>query len=195
MSGLVVVKLGGSFARTPGALAEAGRAIAECSRHRAILVVPGGGPLAGAVRALDRELGLPATAAHWMAILAMDQFAHAAAAHVPGALIAHDGAEIRSALAEGRIPILAPYRWMVAADALPHSWEVTSDSIAAFVAGALDAALLVLLKPVAGTVDTLVDPWFRNALPLGLNVRVIGRGQLDSLPDVVRTGSPATPAP
>ena len=38
---------------------------------------------------------------------------------------------------------------MRSADALPHSWEVTSDSIAAFVAGALDAGRLVLIKPAA----------------------------------------------
>jgi hypothetical protein len=61
---------------------------------------------------------------------------------------------------------------MRSADVLPHSWEVTSDSIAAFVAGALDAARLILIKPtVAGET---VDPYFTTTLPRGLPYSVIG---------------------
>src|SRR2546427_3560943 len=36
--------------------------------------------------------------------------------------------EIAAALAAGRIPVLAPFRWLRTADPLPHSWDVTSDS-------------------------------------------------------------------
>ncbi len=189
MSGLAVVKLGGSLGRIGGALAAAGRALGTAARRRPLVVVPGGGALADLVRALDRQLSLPATTAHWMAILAMDQYAHVIVAHTESAVIAHDAAEIRSALAEGRIPVLAPYRWMFAADVLPHRWEVTSDSIAAFVAGALDADLLVLVKPVSGSVEALVDPWFREARPLGLKVVVVGAEELDRLPLVVSDGA------
>ncbi len=188
MTRLVVVKLGGSLGRIPGALAETGKALGEAALRRPLVVVPGGGALADAVRALDRELSLPATTAHWMAILAMDQYAHVIAAHTEGAVIAHDVAEIRSALAERRIPVLAPYRWMHAADALPHRWEVTSDSIAAFVAGALDADLLVLLKPVRGSVEAMVDPWFSEALPVGLRVCVVGAEEVARLALVVSDG-------
>lgn len=189
MSQLAVVKLGGSLGRIGGALAAAGRAVSAAARRRPLVVVPGGGALADVVRTLDRELSLPATTAHWMAVLAMDQYAHVIAAHTDSAVVAHDAAEIRSVLAESRIPVLAPYRWMFAADVLPHRWEVTSDSIAAFVAGALDADLLVLLKPVAGSVETLVDPWFREARPLGLRVVVVGAEELDRLPFVVSDGA------
>lgn len=185
MTRLVVVKLGGSFARVPGGLAEASAAVAQAARRRPLLVVPGGGALADAVRTLDRELALPASTAHWMAILAMDQYAHAVAAHLPNALVVHDGAEIASALERGGIPVLAPYRWMLAADVLPHRWEVTSDSVAAFVAGALDAELLVLLKPVSGPVEVLVDPCFGEVRPAGLSVAIVGAGELSRLAEVV----------
>ena len=185
MTGLVVVKLGGGLGRVPGALAEAGRAVAEAARRQPLLIVPGGGALADAVRALDRELALPAAAAHWMAILAMDQYAQAIAAHVPNGIVVHDRMEMGSALDGGRIPVLAPYRWMLAADALPHRWEVTSDSIAAFVAGALDARLLVLLKPVSGPLEALVDACFDEIRPVGLEVAVVGAGELARLASVV----------
>jgi 5-(aminomethyl)-3-furanmethanol phosphate kinase len=190
VSSLVVVKVGGSLGRMPGALPEAGRALAEAAHHRPLLVLPGGGVLADAVRALDRELALPATTAHWMAILAMDQYAQVIAAHTPNAAVVHDRMEIGSALGGGRIPVLAPYRWMLAADVLPHRWEVTSDSIAAFVAGALDAVLLVLLKPVSGPVATLADPCFAEVVPAGLRVVVVGAEELDRLAPVVADCGP-----
>lgn len=188
---LVVVKLGGGLGRVPGALADAGRAVAEAAGHRPLLIVPGGGALADAVRALDCALGLSPTAAHWMAILAMDQNAHAVAGHVPSGVVVHDRIEIRAALDAGRVPVLAPYRWMLAADALPHRWEVTSDSIAAFVAGALDARRLVLLKPVSGPVEAVVDPCFAEIRPLGLEVAVVGAGELARLTSVVTGGDGA----
>jgi aspartokinase-like uncharacterized kinase len=183
---LVVVKLGGGLAKEPGGLARAVAAVRQAARHGPLLIVPGGGVLADGVRAVQRDLELTPTAAHWMAILAMDQFAHAIVSVMPDALVAHDADEIRTALASGQVPVLAPYRWMLAADVLPHEWQATSDSIAAFIAGALDADRLVLLKPVAGTVDALVDPCFREVLPLGLDVVVLGREELGQLESVMR---------
>ena len=56
-------------------------------------------------------------------------------------------------LAAGRVPVIAPYRWLREADPLPHSWDVTSDSIAAWLASALGAARLVLVKPPGATGD------------------------------------------
>jgi len=178
---LVVVKLGGGLAKEPGGLARAALAIGQAARHGPLLIVPGGGVLADGVRAAERDLELTPTAAHWMAILAMDQFAHAIASAMPGATVAHDAVEIGAALAAGRVPVLAPYRWMLAADVLPHGWQATSDSIAAFVAGALDADRLILLKPVGGALDALVDPCFKDVLPLGLDVVVLGMGELGRL--------------
>jgi 5-(aminomethyl)-3-furanmethanol phosphate kinase len=183
---LAVVKLGGGLARTPGALARASAAIEKAAQRRRLLVIPGGGVLADAVRLAERELGLTPTAAHWMAILAMDQFAYAIASAIPGSRVVHDAAEIQDALAASVVPVLAPYRWMLAADVLAHGWQATSDSVAAFIAGALDAERLVLLKPVGGAVETLVDPCFREVLPKGLTVLVLGAGEMERLPMILQ---------
>jgi aspartokinase-like uncharacterized kinase len=159
--------------------------VGRAARHCPILVVPGGGVLADAVRVAERELSLSPAAAHWMAILAMDQYAYAVVSATPGAVVVHDAVEIQTALAGGQVPVLAPYRWLLAADPLPHRWEVTSDSIAAFVAGALDAELLVLLKPVAGPLEALVDECFREVVPRGLEVVALGSAELERLEDIV----------
>jgi aspartokinase-like uncharacterized kinase len=80
---------------------------------------------------------------------------------------------IAGILAAGEIAILAPSRWLRATDTLPHSWDVTSDSIAAFLAGALDAVRLDLVKPVE-VGDDGVDACFATVVPAGLEVRIVG---------------------
>jgi aspartokinase-like uncharacterized kinase len=181
---LAVVKVGGSLAAIDGALARVGAALARAAERRPLVIVPGGGPFADAVRAFDARHGLSDDQAHWMAMLGMDQFAHALAGAVPRGRVIETAAEVRAVLVAGDVPVLAPSRWMRAADVLPHSWNATSDSVAAFVAGALDAGLLVLVKAVAGELLTLVDPWFETVAPRGLRVEVVGVTELARL-DVV----------
>lgn len=182
---LTVIKLGGGLMRIPGALDLAARAIASAARRRPLIVVPGGGPFADAVRTLDAALGLSPSTAHWMAILAMDQYACVIADRLDGGCIAWEREGIREALAAGKVPVLAPFRWMRAADVLPHSWDVTGDSIAAFVSGALDADLLVLLKPIPGGTADLVDRGFSEVLPAGVRAVVLGPAELDRLEEVL----------
>lgn len=176
-----VIKIGGGLIRIPGALDRACAAVAEAARGRRVLVVPGGGPFADAVRALDRSVGLSADAAHWMATLAMDQYAYVLAERIPGAVIVEEPGAILEALRLGSVVVLAPSRWMRSADVLPHTWDVTSDSVAAFVAGAVGAARLVLIKPVAAP-TVPVDPYFAIALPRGMPCHIVGCDRLEELP-------------
>jgi aspartokinase-like uncharacterized kinase len=175
-----VIKIGGGVAAYPGGIDKVCAAVAEASRHHRIVVVPGGGPFADAVREFDRRVGLSPDAAHWMAMLAMDQFAHVLASRIPGALLVDEPGAISAAASAGGTAVLAPSRWMRSADVLPHSWEVTSDSIAAFIAGALDAARLILVKPMEG--DETVDSYFASALPSGMSCVIIGYDRIEELP-------------
>ena len=118
-----------------------------------------------AAREVDQVRPLGDTAAHWMAMLAMDQLAHLLAARMADARLVESGAEAHAALGRGCVPVLAPSRWLRDADPLPHGWAVTSDSIAAWVAGELGAVRLVLVKPAAGEVARMVDEYFFRALP------------------------------
>ena len=184
---LIVVKVGGGLSATPGALELVGRALAEAGRRHRLLVVPGGGPFADAVREFDRREGLSADAAHWMAILAMDQYAYVLVERIPGAVLVEDPGAIGGALPGTGVAVLAPSRWLRAADVLPHDWAATSDSAAAYVAGALDAARLVLIKPAPGeSAANVVDPHFALVLPVGLPWSTLGwqeAGELGELLD------------
>jgi len=174
------VKVGGGLLARPDGFQAALRAIAAAAGRIPLVVVPGGGPFADTVRDVDRRVGLPDEAAHWMAVLGMDQHAWLIASCLSGARLVTDASGIAQAADEERLPVLAPYRWLRAADPLPHTWDVTSDSIAAWVAGALDAARLVLVKPPGAAGTDLVDPYFERARPPGLPVEVVPVDRLAS---------------
>jgi aspartokinase-like uncharacterized kinase len=176
-----VIKVGGSLGARPSALRRLMETLGRIGRRRWLVVVPGGGAFADEVRRADRRFALGDTAAHWMAILAMDQYGYLLARLAPGARVA----ESRRELAPGRLNVLLPSAWLRRADPLPHSWDVTSDSIAAWVARVLGVRRLMLVKHqdgfiapargphripprarqrVLGALHGVVDPYFPRAL-------------------------------
>jgi 5-(aminomethyl)-3-furanmethanol phosphate kinase len=177
---LKVIKIGGGLAAVPGALDRVCRAVGMSGCDHRILIVPGGGPFAETVREFDRAMAISPDAAHWMAILAMDQYAHVLAERIPGAALIEEPGALPQTLTSSGVAVLAPSRWMRSADVLPHTWEVTSDSIAAFVAGALDAARLILIKPATELSDP-VDPYFATTLPAGMPYSILGWDRMDEL--------------
>jgi aspartokinase-like uncharacterized kinase len=144
-----VIKLGGSLSRCE-ALPALCQEISRLGARYRLLVVPGGGDFADLVRDFYSSLHLSETAAHRMAILAMDQYGYLLGDLIPHADLVTDLSAVRHVADGGRVPILLPATWMAQYDSLPHSWQVTSDSIAARVAGELHFPLLILLKDVDG---------------------------------------------
>jgi len=173
-----VLKLGGSVLAHSQQFESTLKTIEGIARGGGVLVVPGGGLFADAVREADRRFQPGDSAAHWMAVLAMDQHAHLVAARLRRGVVVTAAREAIAAIEAGSIPVLAPYQWLRDADPLPHSWEVTSDSIAAWVAGALGATRLVLVKPPGAAGDNLVDAYFSRALPAGVTAEVLAASDL-----------------
>ena len=176
-----VVKIGGGLLSAPDALYATLEIIADAARARGLLIVPGGGPFADAVREVDRRIGLSDEVAHWMAILAMDQYAHLIASRLPGAVLVARVNEIRSVIDSGRVPVLAPSRWLREADPLSHSWDVTSDSIAAWIAGQVGARSLVVIKPPHADSGTLVDPYFERTRPNSVDAVIVPGDKIATL--------------
>jgi aspartokinase-like uncharacterized kinase len=133
--------------------------LAAVARRHWLVVVPGGGSLADEVRRVDRRFRLGDSTAHWMAILAMDQYGYLLAHLGPGAALVRS----RRELAPGRLNVLAPSAWLLRADPLPHSWDVTSDSIAAWIARSLRARRLMLVKHEDGFIAPDLSPRARRA--------------------------------
>lgn len=144
-----VLKVGGSLSRGQG-LIVLGREIGRLGARHRLLVVPGGGEFADAVRDHYRRYRISETTAHRMALLAMDQYGCLLGDLVPHSVLITDLLLARRVAAGGQTPILLPSSLLIQADPLPHSWQVTSDSIAAWVARQIRAPRLVLLKDVDG---------------------------------------------
>jgi len=186
---LTVVKVGGGLAGDEGALRAWCAQIAACGARHPLLVVPGGGAFADAVRAHDRRFGLPDETAHWMAVLAMDQFGWALSDLIPGAVRRADLGPVQA----GAVPVLLPFALLRERDPLPASWDVTADSIAAWVAGAAGARRLVLVKAAgalsrpADSVDAHLPAVVRDT---GVETWVIG-GDPARLAELLDTGRTA----
>lgn len=188
-----IVKLGGSLTASPHLPA----LLAHYAQMGApVVLVPGGGPLADAVRALQPRLGLSEHAAHHMAILAMEQTALAFADIEPRLDPCSDTAAMSRAHRQGRAALWLPATLARAADDLPQSWDVTSDSLALWLGIQLDAARVTFVKSAPVVVrDGPAEDWAANGLvdpcvPL-LARRFAGRLEAASSDDVLGRGSRA----
>ena len=144
-----VLKVGGSLGRGP-ALLPLCQTLSQLAASYRLLVVPGGGEFADLVRGHDRRYHLSESTAHRMALLAMDQYGHLLAELVPGSQPVPDLGAARQVAAAGRVPVLLPAGLLIQADPLPNSWQVTSDSLGAWIAGLAGCGRFVLLKDVDG---------------------------------------------
>jgi aspartokinase-like uncharacterized kinase len=145
-----VIKVGGSLAEDPEALRALCGKLSELAAKFSLVVVPGGGRFADVVRDFDRRFSLPRDVSHWMAILGMDQFGLLLSYVTPGSIVARKLEDLEKTTAMGKVPVFLPYHLMMEEDPLENSWDVTSDSIAAYVAKRLGAAKLVLAADVDG---------------------------------------------
>lgn len=201
-----LLKVGGSLYSQGTLRATAAHWAALTGEHR-LLLLPGGGPFADQVRAADARLGLTESAAHWMAVLAMEQYAYLLADIIPGAVLVRTLEDAEAAGADGHAAVLAPSTLLLNEDPLPHDWQVTSDSIAAWLVGYAGIELLVLLKDVSGVYDAdtksilptvsrsaltsyeVVDACFAQTLPADGSCWIIDGRRPERLAELLRRGA------
>lgn len=138
-----IIKLGGSFGEREE-LPLWLEAIALCN----VVVVPGGGCFADAVREAQLRWRFEDRVAHAMAILGMAQYGRMLQGICPRLRLGDDRAAIEHWLARGESVVWLPGREVLADRCIEASWELTSDSLAAWLAGQLGAEHLLLVKSV-----------------------------------------------
>ncbi|MHA1670107.1 MAG: amino acid kinase family protein [Promethearchaeota archaeon] len=115
-----------------------------------IIVVPGGGTFANFVRSLDLKLNLGDEKSHWMAIHAMDFNGQKLATRYKQIEIIEEIEDINK---KRRVfAIFLPFKYLKNNDFLPHNWQVTSDSIALYLAHELNFECVYLIKDVDGLI-------------------------------------------
>jgi 5-(aminomethyl)-3-furanmethanol phosphate kinase len=154
---VTVIKLGGSLC----ADVRLKSWLSTLAESKNVAIVPGGGPYADAVRAQQARWNFSDVLAHRMAVLAMDQFAIQLHGIEPRLSLVHDLAALKQPLENGRSAIWLPSAMVLLAEEIPASWDVTSDSLAAWLAGKLRAHNLVIVKscdiPPGLTVAQLIE--------------------------------------
>jgi 5-(aminomethyl)-3-furanmethanol phosphate kinase len=144
---VIVIKLGGSLAASGNLLFCLDKIVSDY-QGKAVVIVPGGGAFADHVRQAQRQWQFDGRAAHCMAILAMQQMALLFNGLKPMFKIAATISEIREQLNLQNITIWSPNLPELDRANIPSSWDITSDSLAAWLAKMLDAEELILVKSV-----------------------------------------------
>lgn len=140
-----VVKIGGSLADDP-LLSAWLQELAALGGGR-VVIVSGGGDFADQVRQAQERWHFDDLAAHNMAVLAMAQGAYMLQGLCPDLMLAFSEADIAAALRRAKVPVWVPLPWLLSRDdAGLANWELTSDSLAAWLANQLNAERLLLVK-------------------------------------------------
>ena len=145
-----VVKLGGSLLGA-AELRPWLQTLAQHSDGR-VVIVPGGGLFADAVREAQGASGVDDRLAHRLALLAMDQYGWLLSGLCPDLVVASSELEIAERGWQHRAIVWLPSRMALADDTIPASWSVTSDSLAAWLARTVAAERLVLVKSALSAV-------------------------------------------
>ena len=133
-----VVKIGGSL--FPNYAIE----LAERLKGTGSLIVLGGGEFANLIRKYDEEMNFSEEANHWTAIGCMDIIAKLVNDKVESTRLAYTIEEANRVSDDGFTPIFVVSDFLKSEDPFECSWDVTSDSIAAYVAHLLNANLLIV---------------------------------------------------
>ncbi len=144
MSQIWVVKLGGSLAKSPSLKIWLDRVTQH--KNAKIVIVPGGGGFADQVRIAQKQWGFQDQYAHQMALLAMRQMALLFQGIQPKLALASSFLKINTLLDAEKPVIWMPELEMLNKAGIPASWDITSDSLAAWLAEQLSVTELVLVK-------------------------------------------------
>ena len=116
-----------------------------------IILIPGGGSLANFIRKVYSELKFTEELAHWMGIISMNYNGLELSKKFPDLEVIEDFDRLKKI--SKSFCIFLPYQFLKENDKLPHSWDVTSDSITIFLAKELGLKECFLIKDVDGVIN------------------------------------------
>ncbi|TFG11462.1 MAG: hypothetical protein EU535_07205 [Promethearchaeota archaeon] len=155
----IIVKIGGKIFEDKENLNSTITQLKELLKRKIInniVIIPGGGTLANFIRNADATLNMGDDLAHWSAILAMHYNGLRLSKNLPNVDYITDFIELQKLINDKKskqILIFGSYNYLTNNDVLPHSWEVTSDSITLFLANRLKLDVCYLIKDIDGIIN------------------------------------------
>jgi len=139
-----VIKIGGSLLGSPELIKWLELVVKHSDGQ--VIIVPGGAIFADAVRDAQRLSDVDDHVAHHLALLAMDQYGLLMAGMHKHLVTASSELEIAERGWQHRGIVWLPSKMVLADDSIPQNWQVTSDSISAWLANKLKAEHLIIVK-------------------------------------------------
>ena len=152
---MIVLKLGGSL--LSNAMLVQYLELASQNGQGQLVIVPGGGVFADQVRITQKQWQYGDKTAHYMAILAMQQMALLFQGLCADLVLVNQVAAIRPALQQKNVVVWSPLASELDAAGVPASWDVTSDSLAAWLAMQLSVIRLILVKSIPIPKDATLE--------------------------------------
>lgn len=165
-----------------------------------VIIVPGGSIFADAVRDAQQLAGVNDAIAHHLALLAMDQFGLLLTGMNPNLVTASSELELAERGWQHRAIVWLPSKMVLADDEIAKNWQVTSDSLSAWLANKIGAERLLLVKskPLSAYAnshsvllqtlinDTLVDEAFRDySQPQHFQTYVVHKTHYDAVEPIL----------
>lgn len=182
-----VIKLGGSLADS--SLLKDWLDYLALNRSPKTVIVPGGGMFAEQVRVAQKFWCVGDKTAHCMALLAMQQMAFLFQGINQNLHIVSTVQEIKSSLASKKVIIWSPDIQQLDREGIPASWDITSDSLAVWLAKEITATELFLVKSASVSPELsiqqmagkgIVDKGFCEFMKSAkVTVRVLNRHELN----------------
>lgn len=185
-----IVKVGGSLLSWPDAPASLQRWLEQQPEMRNVFL-SGGGDFTHLVQAAEEMHQLTQAQSHWICVDLLRATSRLLSSLVVGSRLVHDWDQLKKTLHETPVAVplvldpgnfLSEFESCLAGAKLPWTWDTTSDSIAARLAGCLEAEELVLLKSVDAPIEKslpklsdagLVDRFFFRAATSVAQVRLV----------------------
>ncbi len=195
-----VVKIGGSLASDE--LLPCWLDSLSCYGGGDVVIVPGGGPFAEQVRSSQRFWHIDDSTVHVMALLGMEQYGFMMSGIRNDLVPVECENDIFLVLKKAGVPIWLPTFMVTREDDIEHSWDVTSDSLAAWLARKIGANRLLLVKSVnlgdrkisaeelsqQGIVDVAFPSYLRQAK---FTTVIVQREHYKVIPQMLNSGTTA----
>lgn len=167
-----VIKIGGSLYNSPN-LVEWLNTLSGCGSQN-IIIVPGGGPFADQIREADKQFSLDQELAHYMAVLAMQQYGYLMKSLCPKLHLVSSKQQLNDCWNTRKVAIWEPFDMVREHCKLEKTWDITSDSLAAWLANYLMVDQLLYVKSADVTLtktslkellnESCIDPNLPNKL-------------------------------
>jgi len=161
-----------------------------------VVIVPGGGPFAELVFKSQEFWHFDDSSAHFMALLGMAQYGLMLSGMCPSLVPVEAESDMRQVLECAGVPIWLPTQMLNDDASVEHSWDVTSDSLAAWLTRHISASNLLLVKssPLHKAqisthelaINGIVDSAFMHYARQGdFSINILSHDQYDLVPQML----------